>query len=300
MVSLLHAVLVANSLVAPHSPDEIVGGTPTAPGEFESVVAVYTGGEICSGTLVAPDIVLTAAHCVDGRTPDAIRVDGGTEASYVASVPALAIGVHPLYCRTCEPSDPDIFDYGYVRIDGTALGITELAQPLVTQEDWDAAIHRGSPVTIVGYGADELGVTGIKRKVDTSITAQSSTGLEFRAGGNFRDSCGGDSGGPAFVEIDGQWLQAGVVSRGSQLCGRGGTYAATYPALAWLQAETGVPFCGAECGECDCLDTTPRPEPESCACSHTRADEFLWLFVLLGALSRRRRPAHVTAGFRAV
>jgi hypothetical protein len=288
-------LLAAASLASPAEPEPIIGGVPTEPGEFESVVAVYNADNLCSGTLVAPGIVLTAAHCVDQHPLSSIRVAAGQQVSRFAAVPAIAIGVHPQYCRECSPGDDDLFDYGYVVISEDALAVTDLAMPIADQDDWDAAIGEGGAITVVGYGSDEQGVTGVKRKVVTWITSQTATGQEFRAGGDFRDSCNGDSGGPAFVQLpDGRWLQAGVVSRGSEPCGRGGVYGTPYAALPWLQQETGVQLCGAECGACDCLDTAP-PESGGCGCSTGSGVQTLWglLPVLLAFRRARRGSAHV-------
>lgn len=42
---------------------EIIGGTGGQVGEFPTTVAISNGG-LCTGTLIAPDLVLTAAHCI--------------------------------------------------------------------------------------------------------------------------------------------------------------------------------------------------------------------------------------------
>ena len=48
----------------------IVGGSEASPGEFPHQVVLLRGGVggslMCGGSLVAPDMVVTAGHCCDG------------------------------------------------------------------------------------------------------------------------------------------------------------------------------------------------------------------------------------------
>ncbi|HEY1816340.1 MAG TPA: trypsin-like serine protease [Kofleriaceae bacterium] len=60
---MLALVSIIASLVA--SLARVVGGSAVAPGEFPDVVLVAGWTGLCSGTLIAPDVVLTAGHCTE-------------------------------------------------------------------------------------------------------------------------------------------------------------------------------------------------------------------------------------------
>src|SRR5262245_21958414 len=46
----------------------ITDGTLTAAGDYPETVLLWLGGALCTGTLVAPRIVLTARHCLQGAS----------------------------------------------------------------------------------------------------------------------------------------------------------------------------------------------------------------------------------------
>lgn len=284
-------------LATPPQPQHIIGGERSVRGDFDGVVAIVAGQGLCTGTVVSDSLVLTAGHCLtEVSSPDSIQVFYGEEIDGGNAVAVSDFGVHPEFCRDCEN---DIFDYGYVVISGTFTVPGGFLLPITDQEEWDATVAAGSDVTLVGFGEDPDAANasaslGVKRQVETRIRKYSPEGLEFFAGGEGRDSCQGDSGGPAFVRLeDGSWRLAGITSRGSDPCGEGGFYGTPYPALAWVRAQTEVDLCGEGCGECDCLDTTPKPADEGCAVD-VRASagaQLGLLFVLaLGVRLRSRRP----------
>lgn len=79
---LLAAVLalIVITVTPAHGDPRVVGGVEvTNPDEAPWMVAMTTtsGYQFCGGALIAPDLVATAAHCVYGRAPSAIRVVGG-------------------------------------------------------------------------------------------------------------------------------------------------------------------------------------------------------------------------------
>ncbi len=190
---------------------------------------MISSGSVCTGTLLGPRLVVYAAHCGvevhEVRFGEAMRGPGLQERVGVEHCVALPGG---------GPTTGD--DLAYCVLE-TAVPQVPVVPPLMGCEV--QVVVPGAPVTLVGFGRDEDGTVGLKREVDTVVVEVSPTG-EIRIGGDGADTCKGDSGGPAFIELDdGSWRVFGVTSWGRG-CGQGGWSTPLPSGIPWLEGQSGM------------------------------------------------------------
>jgi secreted trypsin-like serine protease len=209
-----------------HPIREVVGGSDAPEGAFPWMVRLSMG---CAGALVAPRVVLTAGHCVDGSGPD-------TEISVIAGSVDLRSPA-AIVRRSTEVFRAPGFrgetrgdDWAVIRLDHALnLPTLELSQG----KGGDQGIF-----TIMGWGQTSETALRQQRRLryamvptvpDAKCAAEyRKVGVKLVAGESICagragvDTCQGDSGGPMVRrDANGRWLQVGIVSWGLG-CARAG------------------------------------------------------------------------------
>lgn len=269
-----------DGLAIPPPDKGVFGGIDVPAGALEAVVAISVGTGLCTGTLISETIVLTAAHCfAENPSPNAVEVIMGNDVDHPDAVLAVKEwGAHPCAVAGCAM---DGYDIAYIELAEPApMPSDGFYAPIYWQPEFDDLAAVGATVRVVGFGQDLSGESGKKRSVDVEISGFRSYGYEFEAGGAGRDSCEGDSGGPALgLAADGRWRIVGVLSRGFT-CGQGGIYVVPLPSLCWAQEASGHALVPDWCGGCGCLDLDPdRHDEGGCGIARPRERRPAWLLV---------------------
>ncbi len=234
-------VFLANAKTLIPDRKRIVGGIPTS--EYQDCVAIGSDTDwCCTGTLIAPNVVVTAGHCVAGGCASRIFIGDDVGTPGAGTVIAVQrVESHPDY----DPPTP-----------------THDLAVLILAEDADCkprgiasgdVLNAAASVRLAGYGNTDIyssGGYGKRRMVDVPIASAdprfgADEATEFVAGAPFldRDSCNGDSGGPAFVQSKRTWFLAGATSRATastvRPCGDGGIYTRLDVFDSWVRSVPG-------------------------------------------------------------
>jgi secreted trypsin-like serine protease len=243
------------------SQSKIYGGIKTKAGEWLSTVALVSNGRMfCTGTAINPQLVITAAHCIQGNSNPrriGVYVGEGSEGGRVtAQYTVEKMAYSPKYSRNVEGWN----DIAYLVLD-KPMDLPESAYiPVLTDaEETTEALQTGLTSYLVGFGNRDGGGFGVKYEVDVAITKVGDN--EVYLGNNGKDSCQGDSGGPAFAKLsNGEWRVYGVVSRGGA-CGTGGIYGRMNANICWIQEDSGVDLGFADfCSPVAEAEETTEPE----------------------------------------
>ncbi len=256
----------------------IINGEPPNAAHHDATVALHEltkQGQIyvlpfCSGTLIAEDVVLTAAHCLNTSSGPKVR-------TMKPSLLAIFVGDDPqadsdsdgtidllehLYATTETLIHPG-FDPYSLQDD---IALVRLSQPVVEPVTPVAALPAslgltsadlGATINFAGFGDDENGDYGVKLQIDGTLDGLGCS-VPGCPDGGYPDSqisysqptsgpCFGDSGGPAFLFRDSTPYVAGITSYGDNTCSVYGVSTRPDAYDTWIQDFVGVaPVCDAD------------------------------------------------------
>lgn len=216
----------------------IVGGNNTNISQVPWQVLLDVNGGLCGGSIIAPNWVVTACHCVEGLSANQVQVFAGitnqaTERG-IAQQPGVAqIIRHPGY--NTNPNSRFDNDIALLRLN-TPLNFNANVQPIAYATSNGNLTNVGTNALVSGWGRiiENGPVSDLLQSVNVNIIDNAIGGQQYdnlpspddrmNITGNMviagvqgvggLDACNGDSGGPLMVSDNGNPVLVGIVSYG--------------------------------------------------------------------------------------
>lgn len=206
----------------------------------------------CTATLIGPNVVLTAAHCIVDladkikTTPEVVAkeiiVGFGSKVVNDLTSPdfqyrnVLSFKVHPQYSLSAVQTarTQPMYDVALLKLDSNAPASAQPAQIMTST----AVLKKGLPLLLVGFGLTNSNPQiRATQMLETTVTVDNPamTTTQFTYVNPKAGSCNGDSGGPAYVRLDnGSISVLGITSWGDRDCKIMGAYTSVPAMKDWI------------------------------------------------------------------